>query len=180
MIFGNNDTFSLFIESALYIESMRDYDCFYGFYIKGNKYSSESTQMLYTQKESVNVGALCNVIDSEKYFFMGIKECFKVMLSIRYLNFIAESEAEYMDKDWGDYDYNEFVYSVNLESSLFGEDRYDLFCIGYKDEVRLISYKIANIYFSLKDLKQYKINECFIKKNELEKIVYEIEHADFN
>lgn len=63
---------------------------------------------------------------------------------------------------------------------MFGEDRYDLFCIGYKDEVRLISYKMANTYFSLKDLKQYEINECFIKKNELKKIVYEIEHADFN
>lgn len=180
MIFGNNDTFSLFIESALYIESMRDYDCFCGFYIKGKKYGSESTQMLYTQKESISGGALCNIFYSENYFFMDIKECFKEMLSIRYLNFIAESEAEYMDKDWVNYDYNEFVYSANLESSLFGEDRYDLFCIGYKDEVRLISYKIANTYFPLKDLEQYEINECFIKKNELEKIVYEIEHADFN
>lgn len=164
MIFGNKDAFALFIEPIVYIESMRDYDCFCGFYIKGNKYSSESTQMLYMQKESVKVGALCNVIDSEKYFFMDVKECFKEMLSIRYLNFIAESEAEYMDKEWVDYDYDEFVYSANLESSLFGEDRSDLFCIGYKDEVRLISYKIANTYFSLKDLKQYEINECFIEK----------------
>ncbi|MEB7641705.1 Imm42 family immunity protein [Acinetobacter pittii] len=180
MIFGNKDTFALFIEPILYIKNMRDYDCFCGFYIKGKKYGSESTQMLYTQKESISGGALCNIFDSENYFFMDIKECFKEMLSIRYLNFIAESEAEYMDKDWVDYDYNEFVYSANLESSLFGEDRYDLFCIGYKDDVRLISYKIANTYFSLKDLKQYEINECFIKKNELEKIVYEIEHAAFN
>lgn len=180
MIFGNKNIFALFIEPIVYIESMQDYDCFCGFYIKGNKYSSESTQMLYTQKESVKVGALCNVIDSEKYFFMGIKECFKEMLSIRYLNFIAESEAEYMDKEWVDYDYNESIYSANLESSLFGEDRHDLFCIGYKGEVRLISYKIANTYFSLKDLKQYEINECFIKKNELEKIVYEIDHTFLN
>lgn len=180
MIFGNKNTFALFIEPIVYNESMRDYDCFCGFYIKGNKYSSESTQMLYTQKESVKVGALCNVIDSEKHFFMDIKKCFKEMLSIRYLNFMAESEAEYMDKEWVDYDYNEFIYSANLESSLFGEDRYDLFCIGYKGVVRLISYKIVNTYFSLKDLEQYKINECFIKKNELEKIVYKIELADFN
>lgn len=180
MFFGNKNTFALFIDPILYIERMRDYDCFCGFYIKGNKYSSESTQMLYTQKESVKVGALCNIIDSEKYFFMDIKECFKEMLSIRYLNFIAESEDEYMDKDWVNYDYNEFVYSANLESSSFGEDRYDLFCIGYKDDVRLISYKIANTYFPLNDLEQYEINECFIKKNELEKIVYEIEHAAFN
>jgi|GEM_PF-3175401 len=180
MIFGNKDTFALFIEPILYIKNIWDYDCFCGFYIKGNKYSSESTQMLYTQKESISGGALCNIFDSENYFFMDIKECFKEMLSIRYLNFIAESEAEYMDKAWFDYDYNEFVYSANLESSLFGEDGYDLFCIGYKDDVRLISYKKANTYFSLKDLKQYEINECFIKKNELEKIVYEIEHAAFN
>lgn len=62
MILGNNDTFSLFIESALYIESMRDYDCFYGFYIKGNKYSSESTQMLYMQKESVKVVSSLRVL----------------------------------------------------------------------------------------------------------------------
>lgn len=180
IIFGNKDTFALFIEPILYIESMQDYDCFCGFYIKGNKYSSETTQMLYTQKESVKVGALCNVIDSEKYFFMDVKECFKEMLSIRYLNFIAENEAEYMDKEWIYYDYNEFIYSANLGSSLFGEDRYDLFCIGYKGEVRLISYKIANTYFSLKYLKQYEINECIIKKNELEKIVCKIEHAAFN
>ncbi|MDC4255740.1 hypothetical protein NQ622_17495, partial [Acinetobacter baumannii] len=112
--------------------------------------------------------------------YMNLDECFKSMLSYRYLNFVAESEDEYNDKDWVNYDYNEFVYSANLESSSFGEDRYDLFCIGYKDDVRLISYKIASTYFSLKDLKQYEINECFIKKNELKKIVYEIEHAAFN
>lgn len=55
-----------------------------------------------------------------------------------------------------------------------------MICFVLDIKVRLISYKIASTYFSLKDLKQYEINECFIKKNELKKIVYEIEHAAFN
>lgn len=180
MIFGNKEKLALVMNPIDYIGGMNDYDCLCGFIINNKNYISDIPIMFNVQRQSIIEGALNHIFDNSSYFFMSLDECFKSILSYRYLNFISESEDEYNDKDWVDYDYNELIYSANLESSLFGEDRYDLFCIGYKDKVRLISYKIANTYFSLRDLEQYEINECFIKKNELEKIVYEIEHAVFN
>jgi len=180
MIFGNKEKLALVMNPISYIKGVNDYDCLCGFFINDNDYISEVSVMFNVQRQSIIEGALNHIVDNSDYYHMDLDECFKSMLLYRYLNFIAESEGEYNDKDWINYGYNEFVYSANLESSSFGEGRYDLFCIGYKDEIRLISYKIANTYFSLKDLEQYKINECFIKKNELEKIVYEIENAAFN
>lgn len=131
------------------------------------------------QKESIKNGALNNIVDHEKLFLMDLNECFKSLILYRYHNFVAESEEDYLRKEWIDIDYNEMIYSANLETSLFGDKSYDIFCIGYENKVRLISYKSQEDYYSILNLKNYDLTECIISKIELEQIINQIESTIF-
>lgn len=177
MIFGEPEKFALIIEPFLFIEEMDDYDCYCGFYIKNKKFVSDSSMTFNVQRESINNGALKKIVDNEKLFHMKIDECFRQLILYRYQNWVAESEEEFMEKEWVDIDYDELIYSANLETSSLGTDRYHIFCVGFLDKVRLISYKSSINFFSLGELHQYNINECVLSKIDLKNILNEINNV---
>ncbi|MCU4347514.1 hypothetical protein KTH05_07105 [Acinetobacter lactucae] len=176
MIFGSKEKLALVMNPISYIDGMSDFDCLCGFFINNKGYISDVPVMFNVQRQSVIEGALNHIVDNSDYYYMSLDDCFKSLLLYRYLNFIAESEDEYNDKDWVDYEYNEFIYSANLESSIYGENVYDIFCVGNSEMVRLISYKIFPDYYSLNNLEKYNLNECFIEKKELKKIIEQVEN----
>lgn len=180
MIFGSKDKLALIINPICYIEGMNDYDCLCGFFMNNNEYISNIPVMFNVQKQSIIEGALNHIVDNSTYYSMSLDDCFKSVLEYRYLNFIAESDEEYNYKDWIDYGYNEFIYSANLESSLYGGDTYDIFCVGDGEMVRLISYKVFPEYYSLNNLDRYNINQCFVKKEELREIIELLENKVLN
>lgn len=181
MIFGQPEKFALIIEPFLFLPTMNDYDCWCGFFIKNKKYISDYTMTSNVQKESIKNGALNNLIDNKELFFMHIHKCFRRLVAHRYHNWVAESEEEFMDKEWVHIDYDEMIYSANLETSLYGTERYNIFCIGFKDKVRLISYKNAeNGYFSITNLDKYDLTECIVLKTELKEIIKYIEDTKFS
>lgn len=173
MIFGKPEKFALFIEPATYIQNMNDYDCFGGFILNNKSYISDGTVMLYTQKNLVVGGALVNIPDHEKYYRLPLDDCFKTMMNYRYYNYIAETDEEFENKEYVYYDYNEMLFDAQLESSGVGSKRYQLFCIGHEESVRLISflYPFEPDYLQLSDLSVYEINECFLTKKELNEII---------
>lgn len=173
MIFGNPEKFALFIEPVTYISGMADYDCLGGFVINNKSYISDGTVMLYTQKDLVVGGALVNIPDHEEYYPLPLDDCFKRMMNYRYYNYIAETEEEFENKDSTYYDYNELLFDAQLESSGVGSKRYQLFCIGHEESVRLISYiyPMEPDYLQLSDLSIYEINQCFLTKKELTEII---------
>lgn len=176
MIFGSKEKLALVMNPISYIDGMSDFDCLCGFFINNKGYISDVPVMFNVQRQSIIEGALNHIVDNSDYYYMSLDDCFKSLLLYRYLNFIAESEDEYNDKDWVDYEYNEFIYSANLESSIYGENVYDIFCVGNSEMVRLISYKIFPDYYSLNNLEKYNLNECFIEKKELKKIIEQVEN----
>ena len=180
MIFGQLEKFALIIEPFLFLSTMNDYDCWCGFFIKNKKYISDYTITSNVQKESIQNGALNNLIDNEELFFMSIDKCFRSLVSHRYHNWVAETEEELMDKEWVDINYDEMIYSANLETSLYGTEKYNIFCIGLKDKVRLISYKKAETYFSISNLDEYDLTECIVLKTELKEIIKCIKDTKFS
>ena len=94
-------------------------------------------------------------------------------MNYRYYNYIAETDEEFENKEYIYSDYNEMLFDAQLESSRVGSKRYQLFCIGYEESVRLISflYPFELDYLQLSDLSVYEINECFLMKSELAEIV---------
>ncbi|WEV49339.1 hypothetical protein OZX61_02295 [Acinetobacter sp. ESL0695] len=95
MMFGNENIFGLYINPICFIPEMNDYDVECGFYINGRAFISEKSHIFYTQKQSIQTGALCNTIDDEYLFNLNLEECFKRIITIVFSNYIAETEEEY-------------------------------------------------------------------------------------
>lgn len=180
MIIGNPKKFALYFEKASYIEAMNDFDCFCGYFLNGKKFVDDnSTTMLFTQKQSILFGALANIIDAEDYFHMPLADCFIEMLQLRFFNHIAESEEEYIDKEWLDRP-EDLRFSAELESSIFGIKHFKLFCIGHDSSVRIITYKRQVSYFSIKNLDHYCLDEVIVSKDDLREIIEQVKFGEFN
>ncbi|APR70925.1 Imm42 family immunity protein [Acinetobacter haemolyticus] len=175
MIFGNPYNFSLYIDKFFYIDSIRDWDCMCGYYINGKPHISDSSQMLFNQKESLLNGGFGNIKYSKEIYNLPLIEAFKVLVRKRFINFLGESDDSFFNASWVEPDEDYMDFDANLESGNSGSIRYKLFVVGFEENIRIISYIGSSSYYNLCEVDKYSIDECFISISELGNIIKEFE-----